>query len=101
MLAYITCIPALAFLLIEPYSRNRFLRFHSYQSVFLTVAFLCLLALSGLVSAASLARGALLALLELALVAMWAFAAYKAWLGEEFQLPVIGLLAAKHASRQQ
>ncbi len=100
MLAYITCIPALAFLLIEPYSQNRFLRFHSYQSVFLTVVFLGWLMLSGLVSAASLAGGILLVLFELALVAMWAFAAYKASLGEEFQLPVIGPLAAQHASRQ-
>jgi uncharacterized membrane protein len=34
MLAYITIIPAIVFLVMEPYNRNRFIRFHSWQSIF-------------------------------------------------------------------
>src|SRR5271157_5055288 len=38
MLAYFTIIPAIIFLLIEPYNRNRFVRFHSFQCIFGFVA---------------------------------------------------------------
>src|SRR5205823_4539366 len=38
MLAYFTIIPAIVFLLVEPYNRNRFVRFHSFQCLFTAVA---------------------------------------------------------------
>jgi hypothetical protein len=38
MLAYFTIIPAIIFLLIEPYNRNRFVRFHSFQCLFVAVS---------------------------------------------------------------
>src|SRR5258708_39867332 len=38
MLAYVTFIPAIVFLVLEPYSRNRFVRFHAFQSIFLCAA---------------------------------------------------------------
>ena len=38
MLAYITIIPAIIFLVMEPYNKNRFVRFHSFQNLFLHVA---------------------------------------------------------------
>ena len=34
MLAYITIIPSIIFLVIEPYNKNRFVRFHSWQNGF-------------------------------------------------------------------
>ena len=37
MLAYVTIIPAIVFLLLEPYNRNRFIRFHSFQCIFLCI----------------------------------------------------------------
>src|ERR1700719_3281462 len=37
-LAYITFIPATMFVLIAPFKHNRFVRFHSFQSIFLAVA---------------------------------------------------------------
>jgi len=33
-LAYVTFIPAIVFLVLEPYSKNRFIRFHSFQCLF-------------------------------------------------------------------
>ena len=37
-LAYVTIIPAIIFLIIEPYNRNSFVRFHAWQSIFLGIA---------------------------------------------------------------
>ncbi len=42
MLAYVTIIPAIIFLVMEPYNRNRFVRFHSFQSIFFGVAWIAL-----------------------------------------------------------
>ena len=42
MLAYFTIIPAIIFLLIEPYNRNRFVRFHSFQCLFTCAALIVL-----------------------------------------------------------
>src|SRR5437899_8466278 len=38
MLAYVTFIPAVIFLVLEPYNKSRFVRFHAFQCIFLTVA---------------------------------------------------------------
>src|SRR5579872_4237733 len=40
MLAYITIIPAIIFLVTAPYNRNRFIRFHSFQCLFFAAALL-------------------------------------------------------------
>ena len=37
-LAYFTIIPAIVFLLIEPYNRRRFVRYHAFHSIFFSVA---------------------------------------------------------------
>src|SRR3974377_197899 len=42
MLAYFTIIPAILFLLIEPFNRNRFVRFHAFQSLFTCVALIAI-----------------------------------------------------------
>src|SRR5437660_2998587 len=42
MLAYVTIIPAIIFLVLEPYNRNRFIRFHSFQNIFFHVAWFAL-----------------------------------------------------------
>ncbi len=98
-LAYLTPIPALALLLFEPYRHNRFLRFHSYQCLFLTLAAIvtevnwAVLPIFGTM----LARAA--DLLLLAVMGMWCLAAYNAWHGKEFRLPLLGTFAARHAAQ--
>src|ERR1022692_851773 len=42
MLAYVTVIPAIIFLVMEPYNKSRFIRFHSFQSIFFCVALIAL-----------------------------------------------------------
>jgi uncharacterized membrane protein len=37
-LAYITIIPAIVFLIVEPFKRSSYVRFHAWQSIFLFVA---------------------------------------------------------------
>ena len=38
MIAYVTIIPAIIFLVMEPYNKNRFIRFHAFQCLFFAVA---------------------------------------------------------------
>src|SRR5947207_4905879 len=38
MLAYVTIIPAILFLVLEPYNKRRFIRFHAFQCIFLCIA---------------------------------------------------------------
>jgi uncharacterized membrane protein len=108
-LAYVTFIfafiPVLAivFVLIEPLKRNRFVRFHSFQSIFFSVATILaaiflrilypLLALIPVV-------GYLLAWLSMAVAflgwgILWLVLLVKALQGETFRLPGIGSLAEK------
>ena len=107
-LAYLTPIPALALLVLEPYRRNIFIRFHSYQCLFLTLAAIVLsvfLSLGAIMLSVLLPIFSVLGFLgwlisaasQLLLVSMWAFAAYKAWHGVQYRVPLIGALAARHA----
>jgi uncharacterized membrane protein len=102
-LAYITFIPAIVFVLAGPFKRNRFVRFHSFQSIFLAVAtILATLAMRILYSVLALipVLGYLLAWLVtgvalLAGVILWLVLLVKALQGEAFRLPLIGSLAEK------
>jgi uncharacterized membrane protein len=102
-LAYITFIPAVVFLLIEPFKRNRFIRFHSFQSIYLTVATIAIgIALRILYSIVTLipVAGYLLAWLALAVAVLgwgilWLVLLVKALQGQTFRLPLIGSLAEK------
>jgi len=101
-LAYLL-LPAIVFLLVEPYSKNRFVRFHSFQ---------CLgVCLAGVVVGASLRVvgfflffvpdfGRLLSLLvsmvvSLAFFVVWVVLIVKALQGEMFKLPVVGEFAER------
>jgi uncharacterized membrane protein len=102
-LAYITFIPAVVLVLIEPFKRNRFIRFHSFQSIFLTVATIVIaIALRILYSILTLVPvvGYLMAWLAVAVAVLgwgilWLVLLVKALQGQSFRLPVIGSLAEK------
>lgn len=96
-LAYATPVPALAFLLIEPYRSNPFVRFHSYQCLLLTLAAALLAAVSSVLAVFHFLEALLSYILQLGLLAAWAFAAYRAWQGQRLRLPVVGDIAARHA----
>jgi uncharacterized membrane protein len=102
-LAYVTFIPAIIFLCVRPFNRNRLVRFHSFQSIFLVIAvFVVGIALRILFSLLSLIPrfGYLLASLAVLVVALgfvilWLVAVAKALQGELFKLPAIGGFAER------
>ena len=98
-LAYVTFIPAAWFLLIEPFNKNPFVRFHSFQCVFLTGAWLVLWFVSALLgSVLGLVGMLVLPFVGLAGIGLWIVLVLRAYLGRMFKLPVIGDLAEKLAN---
>ena len=101
MLAYVTIIPAIIFLVLEPYNRSRFIRFHSFQSIFFCVA---VIAISFALSIFSFIPFIGLILLPVHLIyglgvfAVWVILLLKANQGQMFKLPVIGDMAEKQAN---
>jgi uncharacterized membrane protein len=99
-LAYVTIIPAIVFLVVEPYNRKRFVRFHAFQSIFFCVAWMILW--FGLrIIVGFPVFGWLTALLwpivDLVGFVIWLILILKAFQGQMFKLPVIGDLAEKQA----
>jgi uncharacterized membrane protein len=105
-LAYFTFIPATVFLLLAPYSKNRFLRFQSLQSLFLTLICLLLgIALklaSPILFLVPLVGPLFVSLVSivgaLAAVIVWLVLVVKAFQGEVLKLPVLGELAERQAN---
>ena len=101
--AYITFIPAVIFVLVGPFKRNRFVRFHSFQSIFFAIATVPVaIALRILYSLLILipVLGYLLAWLIMAVallgwVILWLVLLIKASQGQTFRLPWIGRLAER------
>jgi uncharacterized membrane protein len=101
MLAYVTFIPAIIFLVMEPYNKNRFVRFHSFQCIFFNVAWFVLwMALSVISMTGVLAILTLLLtpIIMLAGLIVWVMLLLKANQGQMWKLPVIGDLAEKQAN---
>ena len=105
MLAYFTIIPAIIFLLIEPYNRNRFVRFHSFQCLFTAVALIVVDIALAIVSSILhlipflgwIVAAILWPLYGLATLALWLLLVIKAYQHEMFKLPFVGDLAEKQA----
>ena len=104
-LAYVTVLPAILFLAVPALKSSRFVRFHSWQSVFfsLATAFTVIL-IKLLFTILSLLPvvGFLLAWLSvgvalIAIVVTWVALAAKAVQGQSYELPVIGRKAAQMA----
>jgi uncharacterized membrane protein len=101
MLAYITIIPAIVFLVIEPFNKNRFVRFHAWQSIFFNVAWIALwIALQIVVHVPFFGWLTILVwpLVMLGGFIVWIVLVMKANQNQMFKLPVIGDLAEKQAS---
>jgi len=100
MLAYVTIIPAIIFLVVEPFNKNRFVRFHAFQCLFFAVAWTILwIALSIVAHIPILGWLTILIwpLVGLAGLIIWVILLLKANQGQKFKLPVIGDLAEKQA----
>ncbi len=95
MLAYITIIPAIIFLVVAPYNTNKFVRFHSFQSIFFGV--LCFIIDVAFRMILPWVLWPLWSLIGIGLFVVWIILLLKAYKGEKFKLPVIGDLADQQA----
>jgi uncharacterized membrane protein len=106
-LAYFTFVPAIIFLVLEPYKHDRFVRFHCFQCLLLWGAVILLavvLKLAGLLLFIIPVFGPLLVVLVstvlgLGAVVIWLVLVIKAFQGEMFQLPLLGAVAAQQAEK--
>jgi uncharacterized membrane protein len=105
-LAYFTFIPAIIFLVVAPFNTNSYVRFHSWQSILLTVTAFCINLVLGMVVFMALfflpffVHMLIWRLLELGWLLVWLLCVYSAFNGRRFKLPLIGDLAAKQAGNQ-
>jgi uncharacterized membrane protein len=93
-LAYVTIIPSIIFLVIEPYNRNPFIRFHCWQNIFLCIA--CVV-IDIVLAFIPFVGWILIPIVGLGILAIWILAVVKAYQGQRFMIPVIGPFAAKQA----
>lgn len=104
LLAYLF-IPAILFLVIEPFRRNKFVRFHSFQCLFFSVAwivFWIVLSIVGRILTMIPLFGVIVVLVLYPLISLLGlliviFLMFKAYQGTKFKLPVVGDMAEKQA----
>ncbi len=104
-IAYLTIIPSIIFLVLEPYNRMRLVRFHSIQNLALCVAWIaiwiCVTILHTVLHFIPFIY-LLFILADLAIsvgfFVAWLLCILKASKGEYFKLPIIGDFAEKQAN---
>jgi len=93
-LAYVTIIPAIIFLIVEPYNKNPYVRFHSWQCIFLGIA---AFAIQMILTIIPVIGWILIPFVSLGFLVLWVFVLLKALKGERYELPLIGKYAAQQA----
>jgi uncharacterized membrane protein len=105
MLCYaVGFITGIIFLVIAPYNQNRVVRFHAFQSIFLSVGAILVSWIFGFIfgmAAVGLGSAAILVLvmmvIRLAFFLLWLYMLISAYQGKTVVLPVIGPLAQSQA----
>ena len=105
-LAYITFIPAIIFLVMPPYNKSSYVRFHAWQSILLTVAsvgLIIVLSIVGAVLSHILFLGLLMlpiwGVVYLGLFILWIVVVMKAVNGQKFRIPLIAGIAESQAAK--
>jgi uncharacterized membrane protein len=99
-LAYLTFIPAIIFLVVAPYNTNAQVKFHAWQSIFLSVAWFVVwiaLVVIGVIPVLNFIDIILFPLVGLGFLILWVIVLVNAFQGKRFKIPVIGALAEKQA----
>jgi uncharacterized membrane protein len=102
-------LTGIVFLVLEPYNKDRLIRFHAFQSIFLWVAVIVLgIGLSvlsmviGFIPMIGWIASILMLLLSMVLwfgvFGVWIYLMYKAYNNQRVVLPLIGPLAEKQAN---
>jgi uncharacterized membrane protein len=96
-------ITGIVFLVLAPYSQNKAVRFHAFQSIFLNLAVIVIDIVLGIVMSIMFRivgffmLGLLWPLFGLACLALWIYMILSAYQGKTVVLPVIGPLARQQA----
>jgi uncharacterized membrane protein len=98
-------LPAIIFLLIEPYNRDRAIRFHAWQAIALAVVLTVFNIAIGIVfsifiaatSGIGLVIAPLLMLVHFGEMLLFIFVAFRAFQNQRIVIPVIGPFAEKQA----
>ena len=105
-LAYVTFIPAIIFLVMPPYNKSPYVRFHAWQSILLTVAaigLIIVLSIVGAVLSHILFLGLLMlpvwGVVYLGLFILWIVVVMKAVNGQKFRIPLIAGIAESQAGK--
>ena len=105
-LAYLLgLVTGIIFLVLEPYNRDRYVRFHAFQSIFYCIALIVFRIIWGIFMGLMVSLGFLWTifsligtLVYLAFFVFWLVLMYKAYNNETYRAPVIGDLAARQAA---
>jgi uncharacterized membrane protein len=85
-------LTGILFLVLEPYNKNKTIRFHAFQSIFTWLGVVVIWIVLATVGLASL-----ILVYQLACFALFLFLMYKAYNKERYVLPIVGPLAEKQA----
>jgi uncharacterized membrane protein len=99
-------ITGIIFLVLEPYSKNRNIRFHAFQSIFLNVAIIVIEIVLGIIFRIlleimgffGLLFGIFWPIFGLGCLCLWLYLLYSTYQGKTVVLPMIGPLAQKQAN---
>lgn len=95
-LAYVTFIPAIIFLLLEPYNKSAFIRFHCFQSISYAVAVFVIHFIFAFIPFI----GWLISLLlSVVFLVVWILLVIKAYQGQWYKLPILGDFAMDQARK--
>jgi uncharacterized membrane protein len=102
-IAYLTIVPAIAFLVLVPYKRSAYVRFHAWQSIFLTLfAVVINYALNYVLESTGVAGANLFvpvtAIIWIFWFLLWIFCVIKALNGHRVMVPIVGRLADRQAN---
>jgi uncharacterized membrane protein len=103
-IAYLTIIPAVIFLVLEPYNRIPLIRFHSWQSIGLCIAAFLLQVIVSIaqitlhfIPGIFLLFSLVHLVVAVGLFVLWLICILKASKGEWYKLPIIGDFAERQA----
>lgn len=101
-------VSGIVFLVLAPYKKIQFVRFHAWQSIYFSVFWVVFTVVwTTLVLIFEAVTGGFLisliipidCLLTLAAIGCWVWLMYRAYLGEQTRIPIVGGLARRHAGR--
>jgi len=101
-------VTGIIFLVIAPYNQNRTVRFHAFQSIFLSVGLIAIRIVLGMVLGILLFHGGMFgtlwvlysllwSLFGLACIVLWIYILIQTYQGKTVVLPIIGGIARQQA----